>query len=332
MREGDALERLAKVKKVAFDKTGTLTCGTPKVVAAESISTEYASQQVYWLAACAEQLSEHPLGKAVVSSWRQDQSAALVPAEQFQMIVGRGVTATIKGVQVLAGTREMMESAGIEPSALPDVQVFLDSGCTIIYLAADKKLVGYLALSDTVRPESATMIRELKKAGVQPVLLTGDNPRAAGAIADQLKIGQLQAGCLPEDKLRYIQSSQQSGDAVCMIGDGINDAPASKAATVGIAMGGVGSDIAVDAADIALVNDDLKELPHLAALAKHMMKIIRLNLTFSMGLNMLAIVLAILKVLNPVTGALVHNEGSVLVIVNSALLLSFGKKQGWKEQ
>lgn len=176
------------------------------------------------------------------------------------------------------------------------------------------------------------MIRELKKAEVQPVLLTGDNPRAAGAIADQLKIGQLQAGCLPEDKLRYIQSSQQSGDAVCMIGDGINDAPASKAATVGIAMGGVGSDIAVDAADIALVNDDLKELPHLAALTKHMMKIIRLNLTFSMGLNMLATVLAILKVLNPVTGALVHSAGSVLVIVNSALLLRFGKKQGWKEQ
>ena len=136
----------------------------------------------------------------------------------------------------------------------------------------------------------------------------------------------MHAGCLPEDKLKWIESYQNRQEAVCMIGDGINDAPALKTADVGIAMGGVGSDIAVDAADIALVDDEVKELPHLLALSKRMMLTIKCNLTFSMSLNFLAIVLAITGILNPVVGALVHNAGSVLVIVNSALLLKWRRK------
>ena len=170
------------------------------------------------------------------------------------------------------------------------------------------------------------MIRSLCQNRVEPVLLTGDNPAAAGTIAGELGIREIHAGCLPEDKLRYIDRCQQAGQPVCMIGDGINDAPALKRATVGIAMGGVGSDIAVDAADIALVDDEVRKLPHLIALSRRMMTTIRLNLAFSMGLNFLAIALAITSVLNPVTGALVHNAGSVLVIINSALLLRWKKK------
>ena len=139
-------------------------------------------------------------------------------------------------------------------------------------------------------------------------------------------MGQVRANCLPEDKLRCIDDYQKSGQPVCMIGDGVNDAPALKKAEVGIAMGGVGSDIAVDAADIALVDDEVKELPHLVALAKRMMVTIKLNMTFSMTLNFVAIVLAMTGILNPVVGALVHNAGSVLVITNSALLLKWRKK------
>ena len=146
------------------------------------------------------------------------------------------------------------------------------------------------------------------------------------AIASQLGMNEVHAECLPEDKLRYIGEYQQSGQAVCMIGDGINDAPALKKADVGIAMGSVGSDIAVEAADIALVDDEIKELPHLFALAKRMMTTIKLNLTFSMTLNFLAITLAITGLLGPVVGALVHNAGSVLVIINSALLLKWKQK------
>ena len=145
-------------------------------------------------------------------------------------------------------------------------------------------------------------------------------------IAKQLGIGEVKAECLPEDKLSYIKSCQDAKQYVCMMGDGINDAPALKSANVGIAMGGVGSDIAMDAADIVLVDDEVKELPHLIALAKRMMVTIKCNLSFSMGLNFLAIILAIAGVLNPVVGALVHNAGSVLVIVNSALLLRWRKR------
>lgn len=159
------------------------------------------------------------------------------------------------------------------------------------------------------------------------MLLTGDHENTAQNIADQLHIKEVHAKCLPEDKLRYIDASQQSGIGICMVGDGINDAPALKKAAVGIAMGGVGSDIAVDAADIALVDDEVKELPHLLALSKRMMKTIKLNLIFSMSLNFAAIILAITGVLNPVVGALVHNAGSVLVIVNSAFLLRWRMKK-----
>ena len=195
----------------------------------------------------------------------------------------------------------------------------------MIYVAIDKSLAGYLALTDTVRSESAEVIDKLTELGVEPVLLTGDHENAAAAIAGQLHIREVHASCLPEDKLNWISKYQQKQEKVCMIGDGINDAPALKKADVGIAMGGVGSDIAVDAADIALVDDEVKELPHLIALSKRMMITIKCNLSFSMGLNFLAIVLAITGILNPVVGALVHNAGSIVVIINSALLLKWKK-------
>ena len=190
----------------------------------------------------------------------------------------------------------------------------------------DGVFAGFIALWDTLRPESSATIAALTQLGVQPVLLTGDHENAARAIAGQLGIRQARAGCLPEDKLAAISGCQAAGSPVCMIGDGINDAPALKRADVGIAMGGVGSDIAVDAADIALVDDEVKELPHLLALSRRMMTTIRLNMTFSMALNFAAIVLAIIGTLDPVVGALVHNAGSVLVITNSAFLLKWRKK------
>ena len=329
VREGDALERLARVGKAAFDKTGTLTCGVPEVAAVRALSPEVDEAQVYAWLARAERSSEHPLGKAVVRCWREKTGEEPAPADSFRALPGRGLKAELDGRSILAGNRKLLEEAGvtIPPEAEARAGAFLSQGCTLIWLAADGVPAGFAALSDTVRKEAGDTIAGLRAAGVEPVLLTGDNERAAAHIAGELSIGEYRSGCLPEDKLNWIDQAQRAGTQVCMVGDGINDAPALKKAFVGIAMGGVGSDIAVDAADIALVNDDIKELPHLIALSRRMMSTIRLNLTFSMALNFAAIVLAMTGILNPVVGALVHNAGSVAVILNSSLLLKWRKKQ-----
>ena len=329
VREGDTLERLAKVTTVTFDKTGTLTYGIPEVVRSRSVSPALSDDALYRLCAAAEHLSEHPLGKAVARCYRQSYEDALPGAEDFRMVPGRGVAAAVEGHAVLAGSEKMLAESGVPLSAeaAAEAEDSRSRGCTMIFLAVDGALAGFLTLSDTVRAESAAMIDSLHQLHVRPALLTGDHGNAASAIAGQLRIAEVHADCLPEDKLTYIRTCQQSGGSVCMMGDGVNDAPALKAADVGIAMGGVGSDIAVDAADIALVDDEVKELPHLIALSHRMMTTIKLNMTFSMTLNFLAITLAIIGTLNPVIGALVHNAGSVLVITNSALLLNWRKKQ-----
>jgi heavy metal translocating P-type ATPase len=326
--QGDALERLAKVSKITFDKTGTLTYGTPKVTEVHSISDEFSDDELYHIIASAEQLSEHPLGKAIVASYRSSGKTCS-SVEEFKMIPGEGVWAHVSQYAVLAGNEKMMQSHNIIiPNNIhSEADKFLANGCTVIYVAVTDKMAGYVVLTDTVREESENMLKELKRLGVTPVLLTGDNLGAAENLGRSLGITEIYANCLPENKLEFIKEYQQSGDAICMIGDGINDAPALKTANVGIAMGGVGSDIAVDAADIVLVDDEVKELPHLFALSKRMMTTIKINLSFSMGLNFVAIILAITGILNPVVGALVHNAGSVLVIVNSALLLKWRRNK-----
>lgn len=321
VREGDALERLAAVSRITFDKTGTLTYGVPRVIAVKTVS-DYSEEEVYAMAASAEKLSEHPLGKAIVKSYDKD----IIAPEDFHMKPGEGVTAKADGVIIRAGNDKMIRNAGLALPVSFEIRDYLNQGCTVIYVAADKETAGYIVLSDTLREEAGDMIQKTKALGIAPVLLTGDNEQTAGHIAKTLGIESVTANCLPEDKLTAIGDLQNSGNDVCMIGDGINDAPALKKANVGIAMGGVGSDIAVDAADIALVDDEIKELPHLLALSKRMMRTIKMNLTFSMSLNFLAIVLAITGLMGPVIGALVHNAGSVAVIINSAFLLNWEKK------
>ena len=204
---------------------------------------------------------------------------------------------------------------------MPEASSYEKQGCTLIYIALDGYLAGFIAMADQVRKDSRRTVEAIKDLAIVPVLLTGDHRQAAYRIAEIVGVREVRAECLPEDKLTAIQAYEQEGSCVCMVGDGINDAPALKRAYVGVAMGGVGSDIAVDAADIALVRDDIVALPHMLALSRRMMTTIKLNMTFSMTLNFVAIILAMLGILNPVVGALVHNAGSVLVIANSALLL-----------
>lgn len=335
VREGDALERLAGVSRITFDKTGTLTYGTPEVTDVCSVLDGVSDEELYLMVAAAEQFSEHPLGRAIFSCCRKAETAAGCEGglkgrkvEEFTMIPGQGVKAVVDGKTVAAGNARLISAEGIviAEDIARAVGGYISKGSTVILASIDGKMAGYVVLSDTVRKESREMVAQLRSLGVEPVLLTGDNRNAAENIAGQLGISEIHSNCMPEDKLDDIEAYQKRGIEVCMIGDGINDAPALKKANVGIAMGGIGSDIAVDAADIALVDDEIKELPHLMALAKRMMTTIKLNLSFSMGLNFLAIILAITGVMGPVVGALVHNAGSVLVIVNSSLLLKWKRR------
>ena len=330
VREGDALERLALVSGITFDKTGTLTCGAPEVMAVISCDPAMDREKLYRLLAGAELRSEHPLGKAVVSCFKKEKEFKIPQPEEFRMLLGKGVYSVVEGQEILAGNTELFAENRITfPDSLKiQAEEFLKKGCTVIYIAVNGKMKGFAAVSDTLRADAPDTIQEIKNIKVTPVLLTGDHESAADYMAGRLGISQVYADCLPEDKLRRIEEYQKAGKKICMIGDGINDAPALKKAFVGIAMGGIGSDIAVDAADIALINDKIRELPHLLRLAKRMMITIKCNLTFSMTLNFVAIVLAITGILDPVVGALVHNAGSVIVIVNSAFLLNWKTRKG----
>ncbi len=325
VREGDALERLSQVTHIAFDKTGTLTYGNPSVVAVDSFEQELSGDALFALTASAERLSEHPLGKAIAKGYTEKLGAMPAEPQVFSLIAGRGVKAIVDKRSVLAGNAELLTEhrIGIPALILEKAAAYKNDGCTVIYVSVDGLVVGIVALSDALRSDARQVIQDIEKISISPVLLTGDNEHAAAHIAKEAGIKEVYADCMPELKLSMVDRYEQTGEHVCMVGDGVNDAPALKKAHVGIAMGGIGSDIAIDAADIALVRDDIKYLPHLLRLAKKTMGKIKVNLAASMALNFAAIILAMTGILNPVVGALVHNVGSVVVIINSSLLLSF---------
>ena len=329
VKEGDALEKLSSISKITFDKTGTLTYGKPQVKEVVSIVDDLSKEDLYEIVASLELHSEHPLGKAVVSSFKEKYKKDIIPPDEFNMIPGRGVISKVNNKKVIAGNKELFLEQNYNKEAFNFIDKnYKNEGGTIIYIGIDNKLSGYIILNDTLREESKDMIQNIKDLNIAPVLLTGDNKYAATHIANQVGIEEVKSECFPQDKLKLIEDYQnKEKDLICMVGDGINDAPALKTAYVGIAMGGMGSDIAVDAADIVLVRDDINNLPHLLKLSKHMMKIIKINLTFSILLNFAAVILAMTGILNPVLGALVHNAGSVVVIINSALLLNYDKRK-----
>lgn len=323
VRDGDALERMSQVDTVAFDKTGTVTEGRPKVVWSDG------SDRVLSAAASAESMSEHPLAKALVAYARSKDVEVSAPGS-FRMTVGRGVEASVDGESVSIGSQRMMEEAGI---AIPEdvllrSQSIHDEGGTVVFVSIDGGYAGCFAFSDTIRGTSEETVSELRSMGVGSILLTGDNSRAASRIAAEAGIGDVKAECRPEDKMTEIDLLQSEGRRVCMVGDGVNDAPALKKAWVGIAMDATGSDMAAEASDIVLVKDGLDAIPHLAGISRRMMAKVRLNIGFSLCWNALAVAMSMAALLTPVTGALVHNIGSVFVVVNSALLLLYGGRAG----
>lgn len=330
VREGDALERLANITRITFDKTGTLTYGKPTVTKVLSWHQHVDSETLLRLTAAVEQYSEHPLGKAIVR-FKQDtvgpNDPTAIEPDHYQTLPGQGINAVIEGKRILVGNEHLMQANQIVMPAENKTKLseYLVQGCTLIYVALDGISTGAIILSDTLRPDINTVIKQITNLGITPMLLTGDHRPAAMTIAAQAGISSVQSDCLPETKMSVIKQYQRQGEKVCMIGDGINDAPALKTAHVGIAMGGIGSDIAIDAADAVLVSDEIQHLPHLLSLSRRMMKTIKINLIFSLLLNFIAIVLAMAGNLSPVAGALVHNAGSVLVIINSSMLLNWRK-------
>ena len=323
IKGGDIIERLSKVKNIAFDKTGTLTYGKLSIVDYKSFSSEYSDEEFIKILASVEAYSEHPLGKAITSYYKEKNDNQLLEVEDFTVHPGKGITAVLNSKNILVGNLKIMKDKNININNKDIIKIsqdFFKKGCTVIYLSIENKLIGYVALSDILRLESKSIINYIKSQNINPIMLTGDNEASASNIANKVFIDDVYSSLLPEDKMKIIKELESKNSPTCMIGDGVNDALALKYSSVGISMGAIGSDIAIEASDIALVSDDIKNIPYLLYLSKKTMKTIKLNVTFSLVLNFVAIILAMAGVLNPVVGALVHNLGSVFVIINSAKL------------
>lgn len=320
IKSGEALENMGKTNCIAFDKTGTLTFG--KLSVSNVISfTELSEQELLNITAAVELRSEHPLGKAIID-YAKEQNVELIEAQNFEMVAGKGVCGFVGGIKYLCGNKKYLSENGIELSDEHNtvLEKLRLEGKAVILVANEKNILGAVALSDTLRPSAKETVRKLKALGYEIVLLTGDHKKTAEYFAAQVRIRNIKAELLPEDKLKAITELENAGYKVCMVGDGVNDAPALKTANVGVAMSGIGSDITVEASSIALMSDDIEKLPYLCVLSKSTVNTIKFNITLSMCINFAAIMLSSFGLLTPITGAIVHNVGSVLVVLNAALM------------
>ncbi len=319
IKSGEALERMGKVNIVAFDKTGTLTYGRLEV--SDIVPTANISEaELLKTAASAESRSEHPLGKAITEKAKADD-ISIYEVTNFRMTAGKGISAEINGKTWFLGSEKYLAENGVamDDAASAALDKLREAGKASVIIGSENKVVGIVALSDTLRPEGAVMVKELEQMGTKSVLLTGDNRKAAEYFAAKVGISDIRSDLLPENKVENIRDLMQN-DTVCMIGDGVNDAPALKTADVGVAMGAMGSDIAVEAADVALMTDDVSKIPYLKWLSNTTVKTIKGAITLSMCINFIAVTLSVLGILTPTTGALVHNAGSCFVVLLAALL------------
>lgn len=321
IKSGEALESMGKVDTIAFDKTGTLTNGNLIVKDIYPFTGDFDQAALLQLTASAEGYSEHPLAKAVTAYAKQEK-LELLAVEDFQMFPGRGISAVIGREKIFCGNAAFLgeQQIAIDSTAKQVLERFGKEGKAVILVANAKSLLGAVTLSDTLRNTAADMIGSLHKAGVHVVLLTGDHKQSAEYFAKQAGIKDVHAGLLPEQKVSEITALQTAGKTVCMVGDGVNDAPALKTADVGVAMGAMGSDIAVEASDIALMSDDITKIPYLKRLSDACVKTIKFSISLSLCINFAAITCSLLGWLTPTTGALVHNCGSCLVVLIAALL------------
>ena len=321
IKSGEILETMGKVDTMAFDKTGTLTRGQLAVQSILAVDTDYSEIDILQLAASVEAKSEHPIGKAIVSH-AIDQDLEILDTTSFTMSVGKGIIAVIKGRELYCGNERFLEEHNIIvcDSIQKAINVYRSEGKVSVIIADKEHIIGIITLSDTMRNDAINMISAISSLDMTTVLLTGDSKEAATYIGKKSGVSEIHAELLPGEKVSIIESLQGKHHKVCMVGDGINDAPAMMTADVSIAMGTIGSDIAIETADIALMSDDLSKIPYIKRLSDATIKTIKFSIALSMVINCIAIILSLLEVLTPTTGALVHNVGSCLVVLIAARL------------
>lgn len=318
IRGGEVLERAEKLTTVVFDKTGTITRGEP-VVTDVVVMAELGEADVLALAAAVETGSEHPLGEAIVRA-AQHRQLAIAAAQRITGIAGHGIRGELDGHSIWLGNRRLFGQQGIDIGAAEPVMAKLESdGKTAMLIGRDQTLIGVIAVADTLKAEAAEAVAALKQRGIHVVLLTGDNRRTADAIAKQVGIEQVIAEVLPEDKVSVIQSLQQQGQVVAMVGDGVNDAPALATADIGIAIGS-GSDVAKETGGIILIKNDVRDVVASIELSRATMRKIKQNLFWAFIYNSIGIPIAAIGLLNPIIAAAAMALSSLSVIVNSALL------------
>ncbi|MBI2952854.1 MAG: cation-translocating P-type ATPase [Chloroflexi bacterium] len=327
IKGGLYLEAAGNLNAVVFDKTGTLTTGIPHIARVIACSP-YSPEQVLALAAAAERHSHHPFA-AAIRHCSEEQGVAVMPASDYETLVGLGVRAHVDGTMVTVGNRRLFASMSIPMPAIEEVEARRES---TLWVALDNEVIGLLGVDDTVRPEASEALEQLRAAGVRRlVLATGDNPIAAQRVAQLLGLSECCATVLPEDKLALIRELQTTGYRVAMVGDGINDAPALAAADVGIALGAGGTDVAIEAADIALGGDDLRQVAATIRLSHQTLRVVRWNFTVAIGVNALGIALSAIGLLSPLLGAIVHNMSTVAVVLNSTRLIGYrDPSQGYR--
>ena len=321
IKSGEILEIMGKVDTMAFDKTGTLTRGQLSVQSILVVDTDYSEVDILQLAASAEAKSEHPIGKAIVSH-AIHQDLEILDTTSFMMSVGRGIIAVINGVKLYCGHERFLEEHNIivDERVQQNVNTYRSEGKVSIIIADKNHIIGIITLSDTMRRDTADMLSAVSSLAMKTVLLTGDSKETATYIGKKAGISEIHAELLPGEKVSIIEELQGKHHKVCMVGDGINDAPAMKTADVSIAMGSIGSDIAIETADIALMSEDLSKIPYIKRLSDATIRTIKFSIALSMAINCIAIILSLLEVLTPTTGALVHNVGSCLVVLIAARL------------
>ena len=317
LKGGIYLEQLAKIRVLAFDKTGTLTMGRPAVVRMEMFDASVREGELLRVAAAAERRSSHPLAKAVME--HAQQAGVQVPEPtSFDVIRGRGIKADIEGKVVLAGNAAFLAESGV---TLPERAA--DNDQTVVFIAVGGRALGVLHLADPIRPDARVALARLKASGIERiVMLTGDNEATARRIGAELGVDEVQADLLPEAKVEAIKRLQAGGVLVAMVGDGINDAPALATADVGIAMGVAGTQAAIEAADIALMTDDIGRIADARAIARRAYRTIQQNLFVGVGVvHVLGITAALLKLIGPVEAAVLHLGPDILVFLNSVRVL-----------
>ncbi|OZE20370.1 copper-translocating P-type ATPase [Rhodococcus sp. 05-2255-1e] len=325
IKGGSHLEQAGRVDAFVFDKTGTLTVGRPVVTNVVSFQDDWEPEQVLAYAASSEIHSRHPLAEAVIRS-TEERHIVIPPHEECEVIVGLGMRTVADGRTLLLGSPSLLrsENVAVSQDAQQWVSRLQDEAETPLLLAVDGVLVGLISLRDEVRTNASAVLNALRADGVERIImLTGDHPKTAAAVAAELGITEWRAEVMPDEKLEAVRELQDAGYVVAMVGDGTNDAPALAVADIGIAMGLAGTDVAVETADVALASDDLSRLLDVRDLGRHSVSVIRQNYGMSIAVNALGLAVSAGGALSPVLAAILHNASSVAVVGNSSRLIRY---------